>query len=251
MASVKKYAQIYVGEFLATFFFLFAAQAAAYNEKLLSSPILSALVVAIAGTGVVATFGTISGAHFNPAVTIGAIVGGRIGIVSGIVYIVLQVLAGVLATTTLCALYPADFETVAKNLVVAPPSTETEDVIRALVMESVLTFILVFVVYSVALGLPSEKERHEGKHGGIVTEEDEPPSEERVARKNSLAPLAIGFTLGFLVPIGGPASGGAFNPARVTGPALLAGEYNGVWIYWVGGIIGPAIAAICWVFLFF
>ena len=54
------------------------------------------------------------------------------------------------------------------------------------------------------------------------------------------APLAIGTTLGFIVMVGGPLTGGSFNPARWFGPALVGNEWGGVWPYLVGPIVGAA-----------
>jgi glycerol uptake facilitator-like aquaporin len=57
------------------------------------------------------------------------------------------------------------------------------------------------------------------------------------------APLAIGTTLGFIVMVGGPLTGGAFNPARWFGPALVGNEWGGVWPYLLGPIVGSLLAA--------
>jgi glycerol uptake facilitator-like aquaporin len=58
------------------------------------------------------------------------------------------------------------------------------------------------------------------------------------------APLAIGTTLGFLVMVGGPLTGGSFNPARWFGPALVGNEWGGVWPYLLGPIVGSLLAAV-------
>jgi glycerol uptake facilitator-like aquaporin len=57
------------------------------------------------------------------------------------------------------------------------------------------------------------------------------------------APLAIGTTLGFIVMVGGPLTGGSFNPARWFGPALVGNEWGGVWPYLLGPIVGSLLAA--------
>ena len=57
------------------------------------------------------------------------------------------------------------------------------------------------------------------------------------------APLAIGTTLGFIVMVGGPLTGGSFNPARWFGPALVGNDWGGVWPYLVGPIVGSLLAA--------
>lgn len=59
-----------------------------------------------------------------------------------------------------------------------------------------------------------------------------------------MAPIAIGSTLGFLCLIGSSVSGGAFNPARVFGPAILANQWANVELYFVAGFLGAAVAGI-------
>jgi glycerol uptake facilitator-like aquaporin len=54
--------------------------------------------------------------------------------------------------------------------------------------------------------------------------------------------VAIGFTLGFLGLLGGSVSGGAYNPARAFGPALITGVWDNHWVYWVGDLVGAALA---------
>ncbi len=60
--------------------------------------------------------------------------------------------------------------------------------------------------------------------------------------KAGFAPVAIGFTLGFLCLLGGSVSGGAFNPARAFGPALVTGHFDNHWVYWIGDFMGAALA---------
>lgn len=60
--------------------------------------------------------------------------------------------------------------------------------------------------------------------------------------KAGFAPIAIGFTLGFLTLLGGSVSGGAFNPARVFGPAIISGRWSHQELYWIADFIGAAMA---------
>jgi glycerol uptake facilitator-like aquaporin len=63
------------------------------------------------------------------------------------------------------------------------------------------------------------------------------------------APLAIGTTLGFIVMVGGPLTGGSFNPARWFGPALVANDWGSVWPYLLGPIVGSLLAAAVYKFV--
>jgi glycerol uptake facilitator-like aquaporin len=89
--------------------------------------------------------------------------------------------------------------------------------LRALVVEILVTFILVFVVISVA------------------TDERAPAG---------VAPLAVGFALACGVLIAGPITGGSLNPARTLGPMVMAGQFTAVWVYIVGPVIGGVLAAL-------
>ena len=89
--------------------------------------------------------------------------------------------------------------------------------IRALLAEILVSFILVFVIISVA------------------TDERAPAG---------VAPLAVGFALACGVFIAGPITGGSLNPARTLGPMIVAGQFSAVWVYIVGPIVGAVLAAL-------
>jgi glycerol uptake facilitator-like aquaporin len=100
----------------------------------------------------------------------------------------------------------------------SPPPSPGPDIGfgQGLLIEALVTFILVFVVISVA-------------------------TDERVP--NGLAPIAIGAALTVGVFIAGPVTGGAVNPARALGPAMIAGQFAAIWIYIVGRLLGGVAAA--------
>ncbi len=91
------------------------------------------------------------------------------------------------------------------------------NVLGSAVAEILGTFILVFVIISVA-------------------------TDERALA--GVAPLAVGFALACGVFIAGPITGGSLNPARTLGPMILAGQFTAVWVYIVGPIIGAVLAAL-------
>ncbi len=92
-----------------------------------------------------------------------------------------------------------------------------------MVAEIILTFALVFVVFATAMD-PK----------GLA----------------HIAPLAIGFTVAVDHLVGVPMTGASMNPARSFGPALVAGAWDNHWIYWVGPLIGGAVAALVYEFVF-
>jgi aquaporin Z len=97
-----------------------------------------------------------------------------------------------------------------------PAVGESATVGQALVMEIVLTFLLMFVVYGTAID----------------------------ARAPKMAGLFIGLAIALDIMAGGPVSGGAMNPARHLGPALMGGGLQNAWLYWVGPILGAVAAAL-------
>ncbi|KAJ3103178.1 hypothetical protein HDU97_010311 [Phlyctochytrium planicorne] len=240
-----------LGEGLVTFLFLFIVEATAVNNGRQEQPenlVLGAISTAFASVALIYSFADVSGAHFNPAVTFGCIIAGKTSIKKGLLYIGVQLLAGIFATLYLMAVFPKPkdgyFKDLASSVVVSLDSTA--HVVNAFFMEVSLTFILVYVIFATAFdtvdttnsikvnGKPA-KNASAGKHLTIYTTSGN--------TKAGFAPVAIGFTLGFLCFIGGTVSGGAFNPARVFGPAIITGQFQHHWIYWFGDFIGAALAA--------
>ncbi|XP_060971315.1 aquaporin TIP2-1 isoform X2 [Cannabis sativa] len=154
----------------------------------------------------------ISGGHVNPAVTFGLAVGGQITILTGIFYWIAQLLGSIVACFLL--------KFVTGGLAV-PTHGVAEGVgaIQGVVMEIIITFALVYTVYATAA---------DPKKGSIGT----------------IAPIAIGFIVGANILAAGPFSGGSMNPARSFGPAVVSGDFSGNWIYWVGPLVGGAIAGL-------
>jgi glycerol uptake facilitator-like aquaporin len=118
---------------------------------------------------------------------------------------------------------------------------------HAFFMEIALTFILVYVIFATAFDTVDTKSDIKISEDGTETK--------RAGRnltiyttsgntKAGFAPVAIGFTLGFLCLLGGSVSGGAFNPARVFGPAVLSGTWSHQELYWIADFIGAALAGL-------
>lgn len=159
--------------------------------------------------------GHVSGAHVNPAVTIGLAATGKFPWNHVPVYVGAQLLGATLGAVAVWISYGSQSTTDA-NLAATYPATNVGD-LRALVVEVLVTFILVFVVVSVA-------------------------TDDRVPA--AVAPLAVGFALACGVFIAGPVTGGAVNPARALGPMIVADKFTAVWVYVLGHIVGGVLAAV-------
>lgn len=157
-------------------------------------------------------FYDISGAQFNPAVTVALFVLGKISPVAGIGNIVAQIVGAVGATAVLASALPLG----PSNYGLTTVAFGTE-LWEAVILEAAATFILVSTILFVAV---------------------------RYRVPAPVAALAIPTALAAGLIISGPLTGGSLNPARTFGPALLSGEFANHWVYWVGPLAGALIAAL-------
>lgn len=258
-----KITRMYAGEFLATFIFLFAVCATTLNTPILNIPTIGPIAAGFAAFCVVFCFG----GHFNTAVTLGAIVGKKMDVATGMIYIILQLVASFAAIGAINLLFPGS--TNADSLMVKPSSSSSN--IAAVLMEFFLTFILVLVIFRSAMGIQVKPKIKSAESTTIVDEysaddvaaivmeesrssvESSKEYQSRVkaaeSRKNH-APLVIGLTIGFLATMGGTVSGGAFNPLRPTAPAFFVLNFEYLWIYWVGDCLGGITAGLVHYHLF-
>jgi MIP family channel proteins len=168
----------------------------------------------------------ISGAHFNPAVTVAMTVIRQIRPSEALIYIVLQCAGGILGALLTKALL-SDEGAAINYGATAVSSRLDHGIFLGAVCEAVGTFFLVWAIVGVAVNPAGLKD---------------------------WAGLAIGTTLGFLVMIFGPLTGAGLNPARALGPALVGHAFDGighfVWVYAVAPVVGAAGAALLYTYLF-
>jgi MIP family channel proteins len=165
--------------------------------------------------GLIVMFGVASGGHFNPAVTLAAAAIKRIAPIDAVIYMLAQLSGGVLGALLAKGLLLDEGR--ATNYAAAQVSGLLGGDFQGMIIEGIGTFCLVLVILAAVYSKKSVKD---------------------------WAPLAIGTTLGFIVMVGGPLTGGSFNPARWFGPALVANEWGGVWPYLLGPIVGSLLAAV-------
>lgn len=165
-----------------------------------------------------------------------------------------QILGSLLAMLLLTLAFPRASPDLAivQELVVVPAAGAS--IAGSFLMEFLLTFILVYVIFATAFDTVNNSPttvRLMDDKGNAVSQKSAKNLTIYTASGNSkagFAPLSIGLTLGFLCFLGGGVSGGAFNPARVLGAGLFAGNYQNhwayMWIYWLGDFLGAACAAL-------
>lgn len=182
--------------------------------------VTTAIAYGLAVAAMVSAIGHVSGGHLNPAVTVGALVAGRIGLRDSLAYLVAQLGGGVVAGYALRAAVP---EGIWKVVDLGATRVNTQIGLstgQGVLIEALLTFFLVWVVFATAVD-------GEGAFAKV-------------------AGLAIGFVVLMDVMVGGPLTGGSMNPARSFGPAVAGSVWDDHWVYWVGPVAGGVVAAVAY-----
>jgi aquaporin NIP len=197
-------------EFFGTFALVFAGTGAIVINDVTGGAVTHAGIALTFGLVVLAmiyTVGDVSGAHLNPAVTLGFFTAGRCGMTTVLGYIASQLLGATAASLLLRFLFPQN-----ATLGIALPAGS---VLQSFILEVVLTFILMWVILSVSTG---------AKEKGIT------------------AGIAVGSVIGLEAMFAGPISGASMNPARSFGPALVSLHFEYLWIYLAAPVLGALLA---------
>ena len=207
-------------EFLGTFALVFfGAGAICVDWYPHSSNALGLVGIAIAhGLAIaimVCALGHISGGHFNPAVTIGFWVTRRLNTVDTVAYWLAQLAGATVAAFILKSIIPDDtWHAVALG---TPMFARDFTRLSGMILEGITTFFLVLTVFATAV-------------------------DERSASSRPVAGFAIGISITLGILVAGPFTGGALNPARAFGPALVSSHFQNQGIYWVGPLAGGFLA---------
>jgi aquaporin TIP len=223
MSSEQEWFKPAIAEFVGVFALVFIGAGAIITSGMMglasggAGLILVALAHGLAIGTMVTALGHISGAHFNPAVTMAALFTKRIKPDLGVIYIIFQLLGGVFGAFMLSVALPASSWQAPTNLGV-PAISANITVAQAFFIETILTFFLVFVVFGAGVD-PANRNGFKAAGG-----------------------LAIGFVVMMDILMGGPLTGAAMNPARAFGPALVAGAWTHQLVYWAAPLLGGVLA---------
>jgi aquaporin TIP len=168
----------------------------------------------------VCAVGHISGGHFNPAVTFGFLVTRRISLPDAVGYWAAQLGAAVLAALAVKLTLRDDIPDIDGGATVLADGVS---VASGFTIEFVLTFLLMWVIFAVAVD-------PRGSFGAV-------------------AGIPIGMAITFDIMAGGPLTGASMNPSRTFGPALVGGVWDNVWLYFVACPLGAAAAALIYHFV--
>jgi MIP family channel proteins len=212
-----------LAEFIGTFSFVFiGAGTAAVIGDGVGLPGIAAIAFAHGLTIMAFAFayGSVSGGHMNPAVTVGVFAVGAMRAGEAVAYIVSQLIGGVAGALLLRTVLGGDATGLGMPLLAHDLALGTTSLTitpaAGFMIEAVLAFFLVTVVLSTAVA----------------------------GRAGSLAPLAIGMTLTFNILMGGALTGAPFNPARALGPMVATGNFSEAWLYLTAPVVGAIVAAI-------
>lgn len=199
----------YLAETLGTFSLVFCGTGAiVINQE--SGGLITHVGVAITFglivSAMIFSLGDVSGAHFNPVVSLAFVVAKRFPLRAFFPYILFQGLGAFAASGLIFLMFPNN-----KNLGVTLPAGSE---VQAFIMELVLTFILVLVILNVSTG---------AKEKGIT------------------AAIAIGAVVGLEAVFAGPISGASMNPVRSLAPAVVSGQTDHLWLYFAAPITGSLI----------
>ena len=197
-------------EFFGTFALVFAGTGAIVINDVTGGAVTHvgiALTFGLIVLAMIYTVGDISGAHLNPAVTLGFFAARRCGLMTAVNYIASQILGATAASLLLRFLFPQN-----ATLGITLPAGS---VMQSFILEAVLTFILMWVILSVSTG---------AKEKGIT------------------AGIAVGSVIGLEALFAGPICGASMNPARSFGPALASMHFQNLWIYLVAPVLGAFTA---------
>jgi len=225
---VRKLGEQCAAEFIGVFVFVFIGAGAVILSSASGAGMLGVALATGLTMGVaVSALGHVSGGHFNPAVTVGAWVTGKIESGRAGLYILVQLLASVAAATLLRITLPKRiWQPTSLGATLLNPAAKSVGFTapKGLLLEAVLTFFLVIVVFGTAI---------DGK-----------------STFAGIAGLAIGLTIAIDVLFGGPLTGAAMNPSRAFGPELVQNDWANAWVWYVGPLFGGAVAALVYNFLY-
>jgi aquaporin Z len=202
----------YIAELIGTFTLVFCGCGAIVTNEFSDGTVTHsgiALTFGLVVMSLIYAFGEISGAHFNPAVTIAFTYAKKFPLKEVPKYIIAQCLGAILAAIILLILFP-DNEFLGTTL----PKI---DVWRVFLFEVILTFFLMLVIINVSTG---------SKESGIM------------------AGIAIGGVVWLEAQFAGPITGASMNPARSIGPAIVSGHIEHLWLYIFAPILGAILAVI-------
>lgn len=208
-----------LAEFLGTALFVFIGAGSVVANAVTNGGVTSLGIALAHGVGMAVLISSlmhISGGHFNPAVSLGVFVAGKIDGKTLGRYVAAQLVGGIVGAALVRLLFnEASVRAVSAG---TPHLSLTISFVQAVGLEALLTFFLVSAVFGTAIS------SHAPKIGGF----------------------GIGLAIFVSALVAGGLTGAALNPARALGPAIIAWTFHAQGVYWIGPGIGGAAAGLVW-----
>ncbi|MGH7613603.1 MAG: MIP/aquaporin family protein [Gemmatimonadales bacterium] len=208
-----------LAEFLGTALFVFIGAASIVANAMTAGGVTNLGIAAAHGVGMavlISSLMSVSGAHFNPAVSLGLLVAGKIDGRTCGRYVGAQLVGAITGAALLRALFSAP--AVAAVSAGTPQLSANVGFVQAIGIEAVFTFFLVSAVFGTAVSGAAPK----------------------------IGGFGIGLAIFVAAVVAGGLTGAAINPARAFGPALVSGSWHSQAVYWVGPVVGAVAAGWVW-----
>jgi len=208
-----------VAEALGTALFVFIGTASIVVNAMTSGGVTNLGIALAHGVGmaiIISALMNISGAHFNPAVTLGLLVAGKVDPQTGGRYVIAQLGGAVVGALAVKAMFPAAAVTAVSGG--TPQLSLSIGLAQGIAIEAMFTFFLVSAVFGTAVSKDAPK----------------------------IGGFGIGLAIFVAAVVVGGLTGAAINPARAFGPALVSWSWHSQAVYWIGPLVGGAAAGWLW-----
>ncbi len=235
-----KLLQSFFAEMICSFIFGYTVYGTIINTKIGDDPIISIavnLAIAFCSVAIIYTFVDLTVAHFNPAITVAAIITGKIDPFNGIGYIIMQIIGFIFAACVVNVNFPGSWKKI-MGMIAANRGSKNVSNLNVFFSEFTLTAIFVFIVFSNAVNAKRDP-------NNSLYEDEELPD------RSLVVPLIIGFSLGFVSFLAAKTTGSLFNPGLTFAPMLLGNKWAATWEYFVGQFTGGLFGALIQVWLLF
>ena len=202
---------------------------------------IAAFVSGFQAIAVSFAFSSVSGAQFNSAISFALWLTGKLSNRRCLLYVSVQLFASIMSMVVVACIFHGNLSSVYDGIAVTP--SDDTYLGKVFATEFFLTFFLTYVAFTVAFEDAENQKKESMSFKSISDTKGLTLYASTPQSKTGFAPFSIGLTIFSLNLLGG-ASGGAFNPGRLLGPAIFSGKWDYIYLYWIGELLGAACAGL-------